>query len=538
MPRKRKSQSTPPEPEGYKQLSLFDIINSDSYKVFSRDAVIDYDPVEKTADYMRQIVQSEREWETTIKTAREHLLGIDARQLYLNFFTDLKRQIEQNSSNAPRLARLLEQVAIRGFGMTYEQVRVKSPRQGGMRWEVELNTTSIQEHLQSHIVGEYFLNLINADNSVWGDRTPVLGSSDVSQHRSAVPIPARFFMRSVPFVLNNAAGTLFRMQGGEPKYEALFNPKPDDQLLQWMLIDPSYRDDLEPEHYQRCLASAMDVGQYKFDNQYLLNVDRRPPDIIFRDGSLFPQDAYLDNFLIDNRRGVFTREAIRELDNCLTNAEKSGVIYCGVSKRVQLKVYSAVVDWYITKHLAPEWEVGNYTLNDGQAMTLLLACPEKVKEELRQTISTCLIRRSFTTRANLNVKAKNINDLESYFKAYENNQFNINPFRHLCQTAHFYMFFIGLAKSPQQQFPRYEFFYSNSFGKNEIIVNKIISAICYSSLEIDQDHSYGLEEEISYLIPTVTQQAHYYSKDIGKYISEDTGHRIMSEYKSLLSQII
>lgn len=129
MPRKRKSQSTPPEPEGYKQLSLFDIINSDSYEVLSRDAVIDYDPVEKTADYMRQIVQSEREWETTIKTAREHLLRIDARQLYLDFFTDLKRQIEQNSSNAPRLARLLEQVAIRGFGMTYEQVRVKSPRQ-------------------------------------------------------------------------------------------------------------------------------------------------------------------------------------------------------------------------------------------------------------------------------------------------------------------------------------------------------------------------------------------------------------------------
>ena len=33
-----------------------------------------------------------------------------------------------------------------------------------------------------------------------------------------------------------------------------------DLLLRWMLIDPSYQDELDPEDYERCIASAMDVG--------------------------------------------------------------------------------------------------------------------------------------------------------------------------------------------------------------------------------------------------------------------------------------
>jgi hypothetical protein len=78
----------------------------------------------------------------------------------------------------------------------------------------------------------------------------------------------------------------------------------------------------------------MDVGQYKFDLEYLLKADRHRPDLILRDGSLFPQDAYLDNFAIPNKRGDFTREAIREMLDCLSYAKLLNVIYCGVSKNV------------------------------------------------------------------------------------------------------------------------------------------------------------------------------------------------------------
>src|SRR5690606_28651814 len=126
---------------------------------------------------------------------------------------------------------------------------------------------------------------------------------------------------------------------------------------------------------------AMDVGQYKFDLNFLIKSDKRPH-IIFRDGSIFPQDAYLDNFVIANRRGEFTREAIREMLDCLCYAEKMNLVYCGISKAVQLKMYSAVVDWYIAKNIDSNWDVGGYTLNDGQAMSTLLASPSFVADNL------------------------------------------------------------------------------------------------------------------------------------------------------------
>jgi hypothetical protein len=527
MPRKRNPQQ---ESQNTEQLSLDFGSIIKSATVFSREDLASYDPVTRTIDIMSRIVDSERAWNTTIELARNQLLEKDARELYLEFLTDLKGTIEQDSTKAPRLSRLLEQVAIRGFGMTYEQIRVHSPRQGGTGWRVDpFNRESISAHLEKHIVGKYFLNLISADNSVWNGIVPLIGASDVSQRRSAVPIPARFFKRRVPFVLNNSAGTLLKVEQGEPTYEPLFNPRPDDELLQWMLIDPSYQEELEPEHYQRCLASAMDVGQYKFDHRYLLKPDYKPPNIILRDGSLFPQDAYLDNFILANRRGEFTREAIRELINCLTSARDAGIIYCGVAKSVQLKVYSALVDWYISKYIDKRWVAGNYTLNDGQAMTLLLSSPSVISDNLRETICTCMIRRSFTTRANLNTKA-DLNDLNSYFSHYENlSSFNIQPFRQLCDLGHLYMFFMGHCKSPELLLPRYDFFYHDSLGSPELIMKKIFYSLQYSTPDIDEDHSFMTDkkdEPVRFLIPTVTLQAHNFSKNVGEFITEQTEDRL------------
>lgn len=295
-----------PDPsKAHQQLSLdFDKVIS-SGEVLSREQQAAksqkeaggqvYDPTKQTAVYMQRAVQFEEAWETTIRKARENLLEKDARELYLEFIVDLKHQVEQKPARSARLGGLLEQVAIRGLGMSRQHLRVQRPSKGETRWRVHVDLDSVEQHLNSHIVGEHFLNPVTAYAAEREDRLPLIGASDVSQHRSAVPVPARFFKRSVPFVLNNAAGTLFELRDGNKKYENVFNPKPDETLLRWMLIDPSYQDELEPEDYERCIASAMDVGQYKFDNEYLLKRDKRVPDVIFRDGSLFPQDAYLDN---------------------------------------------------------------------------------------------------------------------------------------------------------------------------------------------------------------------------------------------------
>ncbi|MEM9540340.1 MAG: hypothetical protein AAGA60_12685 [Cyanobacteria bacterium P01_E01_bin.42] len=537
-------------------MSEFDEIqNQENYEVLDRDQVNssnllkNYDPSKETREYMSQLVDAQAQWETTIKTAREHLLKKDPRNLYLEFFKDLKEKIKNNPIQSERLVKLLKQVAIRGFGMTItaneenlpdKHIYIQSPAKGSRVWKIELNEKFIQDHLSTHIVGKYFLNPVETNDSLWDDGNFLIGSSDVSQHRSSVPTPARFFHRTVPFVFNNAAGAIVRIANGKAVFDpSRFNPDPSEQLLKWMLIDPSYQDELEPEDFHRCTASAMDVGQYIFDHQYLLNAGKDCPDIVLRDGSLFPQDAYLDNFLINNRRGTFTQEAIRELLLCLQAAKNYKRIYCGVSKNVRLKVYSSVLEWYIAKYIDSRWDKGNYTLTDGQAMTLLLSSSEFCKIELGKTISTCLIRRSFTTRATLNEKA-NLNDLNSFFERYstrikdEKTGIDIEPYKTLCEIFHTYMFFMGHSNTPTKLLPRYEFF-DNGIEDAVTIVVKIFTAIKYCGFLVDEDHSFMSDDPIKYMIPSVTQKSHEYSKNLGKWLTEDIKRKLWEQYKSFIN---
>jgi hypothetical protein len=494
-----------------------------------------YDPIGQTANYMQRAVEFEAAWETTIRTAREKLLNVNACELYLDFLKDMARRVREGEPQAVRYAELIKRVAIQGFGMGNDQIRVTPPTRGGVAWRVELNEASVRDHLERHIVGPNFLNVVQADDSLWEGRSPVIGASDVSQHVSQIPIPARFFKRTVPFVLNNAAGTLFVIKDGKATYENVFNPRPDEQLLRWMLIDPSYQAELDDEDYRRCLGSSMDVGQYNFDFEYLLNADKRTPDVILRDGSLFPQDAKLTNFAIDSKRGDFTREAIRKLLSCLSLAQQYyGVIYCGIAKRVNLKVYSAPVEWFIQREIDPNWEVGSYTLTDGEAMSVLLPSPDFTAEKLGSVVGTCLIRRSFTTRATLNIDPglPNLDRRLTEFQR-QHQDVDLRPYRRLCEMGHFYMFFLGHSRSPQQQLPRYEFF---DGGRLPPAANAaaILAALRLCSLITDNDHSFMTETPVTYLLPNVTQQAHYLSKQVGSQIDRATGQWIMARYRSRL----
>ena len=500
-----------------------------------------YDPVGRTAEYARRIVEFERKWETTIGKAREKLLGVDARELYLSFLLDTARLARDGGPRATQHAELLRHVAVNGLGMGRHQINILSPPRGGIGWRVEIDTTAVRDHLERQIVGPNFLNVVAAADANAGPagaepRPPLVGASDVSQHLSQIPLPAGYFKRTVPFVLNNAAGALLTVKDGAATYENLFDPRPNEQLLRWMLIDPSYRDELDDEDYRRCLGSSMDVGQYNFDHEYLLNADRRIPDVILRDGSVFPQDAKLDNYAISTKRGDFTREAIRKLLGCLSLTQQLKVLYCGVVKRVNLKVFSGPLEWYIQREIDPDWQAGGYTLADGEAMSFLLPTPDFSADKLDRVIGTCLIRRSFTTRATLNLDPglPRLQDRLDEFERRHQGDCDLRPYRRLCEIGHFYMFFLGHSRSPQQQLPRYEFFDAGHLAPGAA-ASAILSAVRMCSLVTDNDHSFMQEEPVQYLLPNVTQQAHRLSKEVGRYIDRLTGQHIMSRYKQRLA---
>jgi hypothetical protein len=96
------------------------------------------------------------------------------------------------------------------------------------------------------------------------------------------------------------------------------------------------------------------------------------------------------------------------------------------------------------------------------------------------------------------------------------------------------MFFIGHSKSPQQQLPRYEFFFHDSLGSQQEVAQRVLKALRYCGLTRDEDHSFMADKPIAYLLPSVTQHAHLLSKDVGKYIDSATGQRIMARHRSLV----
>jgi hypothetical protein len=240
------------------------------------------------------------------------------------------------------------------------------------------------------------------------------------------------------------------------------------------------------------------------------------------------------NYAIPNKRGEFTREAIRDLLACLTYARETNILYCGISKAVQLRVYSGVLDWYISKYINKNWDIDGYVATDGQAMSLLLAAPDFVLGNLNSVLSTCFVRRTFTTRANLNthVPAAGVQKYLDNFQR-DHDTWDITPYRKLCDIFIVYMFFIGYSKNPQQLLPRYEFFHYPELGPPAEIGQRLLAAIRRCSLTADLDHSFLSDTPICYLLPSVTYHAHELSKSVGKYIDSATGQAIMARYAKL-----
>jgi hypothetical protein len=95
MPRKQKAAQADPA-----QKTLWDIL--EGAEALSKEEVaasskldeerMEYSPVDQTAKYVERAVRFEEVWETTIAKARERLLKVDPRELFMDFFDDLVTQ--------------------------------------------------------------------------------------------------------------------------------------------------------------------------------------------------------------------------------------------------------------------------------------------------------------------------------------------------------------------------------------------------------------------------------------------------------------
>ncbi len=313
----------------------------------------------------------------------------------------------------------------------------------------------IKMHINENVLGDFFIEKISVppDIDLWGEEFPLrISACDASQHRFKLRTPFNINFSS-PVVVNNSAGILKERGTEKPKWKHIAVPKDTKDFEDWVIVGFKDYTELNENDYEWATKSAMDVGQFYVEETYIFPYGgmKLKPDIHFRDGRVFPQDHAM-NCGLQNRHGELTREAIYRMTTTLRKARELGIIFCGVAKQVNLKLYSTIVDWYIKRKMGEEnWNITGHILSDSEAMRRMLCSEVFEASTFKEIYITCPIVRSFYTTSNLNRRTDKqvINDLNSLGNIYHSRNLTAKNIAEEAMKYKIAMFFVGHSMTPE-----------------------------------------------------------------------------------------
>ena len=474
--------------------------------------------------------------------ARKLLMKENPRKLFFDFIKDIVNLVKTKPMPEKyHWANLLNDVAIQGLGIKIDDLEFqginakKEMITGEPRWD------NIKAHIENNILGDFFIEKtkVPPDKLIWGEDFPLrISACDASQRRYKLVTPFNKFFSS-PVVINNAAGVIKEKTPLKPAWKHIPVPKDTTDFENWVIIGYKDYTELNENDYEWATKSAMDVGEYYVEDTRIFNFSEKP-DIHFRDGRIFPQDHAL-NCRLQNRHGMLTREAIYRMCSTLKKARELDILFCGVAKQVQLKIYSALFDWYIKRKMGEEkWNVTGHILTDTEVMRRILYNP-KFDGSFKEVYTTCLVVRDFYTSSNLNRRTNKqvINDLNSLKDIYHNRTVTAKKIVDEALKYKVAMFFIGHCQSDEFYAPRYEFvLYDEDKPNINKIKIKLLSALRLASFDVDEDHLWGLEEPICTLVPTPILIAHDLSKKVGEDLAHNWISRTYAEFIKMRNDYI
>lgn len=474
-----------------------------------------------------------------VDEAKKKLLTENAKKLYLECLKDLISRMNSASKSEKFIwASSINDLALQGLGIKIDDLAIKS----NDIQEITLsspNWNNIERHINRVVLGNTFISelSVGTDADLWGNETPLrISACDASQHRDKLKIPLNPTFSS-PFVVNNAAGIIkTNSENGEkPKWENVFVPKNTHDFENWVIVGFKDYTELTDNDYEWATKSAMDVGQFYVEETRIFQGrgTKNKPDIHIRDGRIFPQDHAM-NCAYTNRHGDLTREAILRMTNTLKRARELNITFCGASKQTTLKVYSTVIDWYITTKMGEEkWNKTRHILSDTEVMRRFLYNPNFNAKTFSSIYVTTPILRPFYTTSNLNRRTDQQvqNDLNRLKKVTHGRGITAADIVNEAMNYSVAMFFAGHVKTSELYFPRYEFVYYED-NKEDIYkqVTKILSGLRLASFDVDADHLWGLEEPVKTLLPTPLMLAHDLSKKMGEDLAKNWVARTYAEF--------
>lgn len=503
------------------------------------EAEMRIDPtVIKTANYLvtASLLDEEKD---VLQEARTYLMRENPRELYLVYLKDIIKSLkEADRASKYKYARQINDVAIMGLGIWQEDLGLSAAGKEAIRIVAEPNWTLIKEWINKSVFGEYFIEQysVPSNNELWGDEFPLrMSACDASQHRFKLQVPFNKTW-ATPVIVNNSAGTIKEIQDLEPKWKHIAVPKDTREYEDWVILGPDDYASMDEGHYEWAAKSSMDVGELFVEETFIFKHGgiALKPDVHLRDGRIFPQD-HLMNCKIENRHGQLTREAIFRMAKAFGTTKQLKILYCGVAKHVQLKVYSYLIDWYIKRVLKKAtWNPTGQILSDTEMIRNFLYSSNFNGKSFQGIYVTCPILRRFETASNLNRRTRRQvrNDLESLDGVFHSRDITAKDIADEALKIGIVMFFAGHTPTDEIYIPRYEFAASldETLRDTKATIVKILSALRLASFDIDEDHLWGFEEPISTLVPTPILVAHNLSKKWGEELASSFSQRVTAEF--------
>lgn len=500
----------------------------------------------RTADYLitASLLDEEKD---ILQEARAQLMQENPRELYFAYLKDIVKGVkEADRVDQYKFAKQINDVAIMGLGMWQEDLGLSAAGKEAVKISGEPNWTLIKEWIDQSVFGEYFIQeySVPTDKELWGEEFPLrMSACDASQHRFKLSVPFNKTW-ATPVIVNNSAGTIKEGQDIEPRWKHIAVPKDTREYEDWVILGPDDYASMDESHYEWAAKSSMDVGELFVEETFIFKHGgiALKPDVHFRDGRVFPQD-HLMNCKIENRHGQLTREALLRMNTTLRTAKELKILYCGVAKQVQLKVYSHLIDWYIKKIMGKDkWNPTGQILSDTEMIRNLLYSSDFDGKSFKGIYVICPILRRFETASNLNRRTRKQvrNDLESLSNVFHSRDMSAKDIADEALKAGTVMFFAGHSRTDELYIPRYEFavslneYLSGINIKNAIL--KILSALRLASFDVDEDHLWGLEEPISTLIPAPILITHDLSKKWGEELASSFSQRVTAEFINRLRE--
>lgn len=504
------------------------------------EAEMRVDPtVIRTADYLlaASLLNEEKD---VLQQARTRLMRENPRELYFTYLKDIVTGLkEADQINQYKFARQINDVAIMGLGIWQEDLGLSAAGKEAIKISGEPNWAFIKEWIEQSVFGEYFIEeySVPTDKELWGSDFPLrISACNASQHRFKLRVPFNNTW-ATPVIVNNSAGTIKERQRAEPKWKHITVPKDTREYEDWVILGPDDYSSMDEGHYEWAAKSSMDVGELFVEETFIFKHGgiSLKPDVHFRDGRIFPQD-HLMNCKIENRHGQLTREAIFRMTTAFRTAKELKILYCGVAKQVQLRIYSFIIDWYIKKIMGKtNWNPTGQILSDSEMIRNLIYKSDFDRKNFNGIYITCPVLRRFETASNLNRRTRRqvMNDLDSLSGVFHSRDITAKDIASEALKIGVVMFFAGHTKTNEVYIPRYEFSVSLDRCQSENMKNiiiKILSALRLASFEVDEDHLWGLEEPIRTFVPTPILIAHDLSKKCGEELASNFSQRVTAEF--------